>query len=406
MRKLRLIIPALLTLALLLTGTTVNAAEQITPLMLKATAAATSPSALNFTPSAPDVKVKAYVLMDGESGQVLSEKGAHEKLPPASLTKMMTLYVVSSALKAGKISLNDPVTVSERAWRTGGSRMFIKLGSKVTVEELLQGIIVASGNDACVALAEHIAGSEEAFADVMNQTAKSLGMNESHYVDSTGLPSEAHYSTAYDLALLGRALINDFPEYYGWYKQKWFTYNGIKQPNRNRLLWRDESVDGLKTGHTEEAGYCLVASAKRSDTRLVAAVLGATSEDVRANDTQALLNFGFHFFESHKIFSANTSLSQPKVFLGRDKIAEMGLERDFTIILPTGKIKEIKASMVLDKELKAPIIKGHTYGTVKIMLSDKEIASRPLIALKDNPLGGFFSRLFDHISITFHRWFG
>ncbi len=396
---------AFLMAAALLTVTSTYA-EQVTPLMLKATAAATSPNAANFVPAAPDLAVKSYVLIDGVNGQVLTEKNAHEKVPPASLTKMMTLYVISNALKSGKITLDSPVTVSERAWRTGGSRMFIKVGTKVPVNDLLQGIIVASGNDACVALAEQVAGTEEAFADLMNQTAKALGMKNSHFVDSTGLPNPQHYSTAYDMALLGRALINDFPEYYAWYKQKWYSFNGIKQPNRNRLLWRDDAVDGIKTGHTDDAGFCLVASAKKGDSRLIAAVMGSKSEDSRANDTEALLNYGFHFFESHKLFSANTAISQPRVYLGKDKSADMGIANDLIIILPTGKLKEIKATMVIDKELKAPIVKGNSYGTVKVMLGDKEIASRPLVALKDNPQGGLWSRLCDRLSITFHRWFG
>ncbi len=406
MMKLKRATSAYLMAAAFTFGITACFAEQATPLMLKATAAATSPNASNFIPAAPDLAVKSYVLLDGVNGQVLTEKNAHDKVPPASLTKMMTLYVISNALKSGKISLDTPVTVSEKAWRTGGSRMFIKIGTKVPVNDLLQGIIVASGNDACVALAELIAGTEEAFADLMNQTAKSLGMKDSHFVDSTGLPNPQHYSTAYDMALLGRALIKDFPEYYPWYKQKWYTFNGIKQPNRNRLLWRDDSVDGLKTGHTEEAGFCLVASAKKSDTRLIAAVMGSKSEDSRANDTEALLNYGFHFFESHKLFSANTPVSQPRVYLGKEKTAEIGLANDLVVILPTGKLKDIKATMVIDKELKAPLVKGNTYGTVKIMLGDKEIASSPLIALKDNPQGGLWSRLCDRLNITFHRWFG
>lgn len=406
MNKIKPVLPAFLMMAFLSGFTIACHAEQNTPSMLNATAAATSPSAINFVPSAPTLSVKAYVLMDGVNGQVLSEQNANEKLPPASLTKMMTLYVVSSALKSGKLTLDTPINISERAWRTGGSRMFVKINTKVTVQDLLQGIIVASGNDACVALAEHLAGTEEAFAELMNQTAKTLGMNNSHYVDSTGLPSPKHYSTAYDLALLSRALINDFPEYYSWYKQKWFTYNGIKQPNRNRLLWRDETVDGLKTGHTDEAGFCLVASAKRADTRLIAAVMGSKSEDTRANDTEALLNFGFHFFESQKVFSANTAISQPRVYLGQEKTAAMGLASDFVVTIPSGKMKELKATMVLDKELKAPVIKGQAYGSVKLILADKEIATRPLIALKDIPKGGLWSRLCDHISITYHRWFG
>ncbi len=404
MTQLKSVLPAFLTLALLTSGITLCRAE-VTPLMLNASTAATTPAANNFVPAAPTLDVKAYVLMDGINGQVLSEKNAHDKLPPASLTKMMTLYVVSNALKSGKIALDTPITISERAWRTGGSRMFIKVGSQVTVHDLLQGIIVASGNDACVALAEHIAGTEEAFADLMNQTAKSLGMNDSHFVDSTGLPNPKHYSSAYDLSVLGRALIKDFPDYYPWYKQKWYTFNGIKQPNRNRLLWRDESVDGLKTGHTDEAGFCLVASAKRSDSRLIATVMGAKSENSRANDTEALLNYGFHFFETHKIFAGNSAISQPRIYLGKDKNTAMGLTDDFILILPTGKIKDIKAAMVINKELKAPIVKGKVYGSVKVTLGDKEIASRPLIALKSNPKGGLWTQLCDHVAITFHRWF-
>lgn len=397
---------AFLMAAAITTTSTTCFAEQVTPLMLKATAAATSPNAANFVPAAPTLSVKSYVLMDGTNGQVLSENNAHEKVPPASLTKMMTLYVISNALKSGKIALDTPVTVSERAWRTGGSRMFIKIGTKVPVNDLLQGIIVASGNDACVALAEQIAGTEDAFADLMNQIAKALGMKDSHFVDSTGLPNPQHYSSAYDMALLGRALIKDFPEYYEWYKQKWYTFNGIKQPNRNRLLWRDDAVDGIKTGHTEEAGFCLVASAKKGDTRLIASVMGSKSEDSRANDTEALLNYGFHFFESHKLFSANTPISQPRVYLGKNKTSDMGILNDLVVVIPTGKIKDVKATMVIDKELKAPILKGETYGTVKVVLDGKEIASRPLVALTDNPQGSLWSRLCDRLSITFHRWFG
>jgi D-alanyl-D-alanine carboxypeptidase (penicillin-binding protein 5/6) len=282
----------------------------------------------------------------------------------------------------------------------------VKVGSQVPVKDLLQGIIVASGNDACVALAEYVAGTEEAFADLMNQTAKSLGMKDSNFTDSTGLPNPKHYSSAYDLALLARALINDFPDYYPWYKQKWFTFNGIKQPNRNRLLWRDESVDGLKTGHTDEAGFCLVASAKRSDSRLIAAIMGAKSESIRANETEALLNYGYHFFESHKIFAGNATISQPRVWLGKVKTVPLGLKDDFRLILPAGKLKDIKAAMVIDKELNAPIKKGQIYGNVKITLADKEIASRPLVALQDIPKGGLWTRIRDHIAFTFYRWFG
>ncbi|MDQ2993421.1 MAG: D-alanyl-D-alanine carboxypeptidase, partial [Pseudomonadota bacterium] len=278
--------------------------------------------------------------------------------------------------------------------------------TQVSVHDLLQGIIVASGNDACVALAEQIAGTEASFAEIMNQTAKDLGMKNSHFLDSTGLPNDDHYSTAHDLAILARALIHDFPEHYGWYKQKWFKYNGINQPNRNRLLWRDESVDGLKTGHTESAGYCLVASAKRNDTRLIAAVLGANSEGERANDTEALLNFGYHFFESHKVFAANQKLSEPRIWLGKVKNIPMGIPKDFIVTIPAGKSKDVKATMVLNKDLRAPIIKGREYGVVKVTIDDKEIATCPIVALADNPTGGIFKRCYDHIAMLFSSWFG
>lgn len=365
-----------------------------------------SPISSSFSPSAPDLKVKGYVLLAADSGQVLASKNPDSKLEPASLTKMMTLYVASSAIKAGKLTFDTPVTISENAWRTGGSRMFVKVGTQVPVKDLLQGIIVASGNDACVALAEQIAGTEAAFAEIMNQTSKELGMKNSHFLDSTGLPNPNHYSTAHDLAILARALIQDHPEHYDWYKQKWFTFNGIKQPNRNRLLWRDESVDGLKTGHTEGAGFCLVASAKRKDTRLIAAVLGSSSERERANDTEALLNFGFHFFESQKVFSANQKLSEPRIWLGQTKTIPLGITKDFVVTIPAGKSKDIKATMVIDQDLRAPIIKGNQYGVVKVIIDDKEVTSTPLVALADNPVGGIWKRCIDHIALLFHGWFG
>lgn len=371
----------------------------------KPAAAAAAPIS-SFSPTAPDLKVKGYVLLSADSGQVLAAKNPDEKLEPASLTKMMTLYVASGAIKAGKITLDTPITISENAWRTGGSRMFVKLGTQVPVKDLLQGIIVASGNDACVALAEQIAGTEASFAELMNQTAKQLGMKNSHFLDSTGLPNADHYSSARDLATLARALIHDHPEHYDWYKQKWFTYNNIKQPNRNRLLWRDESVDGLKTGHTDGAGYCLVASAKRKDTRLIAAVLGSASESERANDTEALLNFGFHFFESAKVFSANQKLIEPRTWLGQSKTIPMGVSENFVVSIPTGKAKDIKTNIVMDPEVRAPIVKGEQYGTVKVMIDDKEVASTPLVALADNPVGGIWKRCVDHIALLFHSWFG
>ena len=365
-----------------------------------------NPSTTHFvTPPPPDVTAKSYVLMDYNSGRIIAEKNADKQYPPASLTKLMTLYIVSSAIQTGQTSLDSEVRISEKAWKTGGSRMFVKVNSKVPVKELLQGVIVASGNDACVAMAEHIAGSESSFADMMNQTAKALNMNDSHFTDSTGLPHKNHVSTAKDFAILARALIQDFPEYYHWYKQKWFTYNDIKQPNRNRLLWRDESVDGLKTGHTNAAGYCLVSSAKRNDMRLIAVTMGSTSENARANDAQALLNYGFRFFESHKLFSANTPVSTPRVWLAKNKKVAVGFTKDFYVTIPAGQYPNLKAKVIFEKDLKAPIIKGKSYGKVVVTLNNEEIGSEPLIALTDNPKGSIFTRIRDRIILLFHGWF-
>ena len=283
-----------------------------------------SPSITNkplVTPAAPALNAKAYILIDVNSGKIIAEKNSEERLPPASLTKMMTLYVVSNALHHEQIHLNDSVRVSREAWKIGGSRMFIKEGQQVSVEDLLKGIIVDSGNDACVAMAEHIGGTENAFTDIMNQQAQNLGMTNSHFTDSTGLPDSNLYTTAKDLAILGRALVTDFPQYYSWYKQKWFTYNGIRQPNRNRLLWRDNQVDGLKTGHTAEAGFCLVSSAKRDNMRLLAVVLGEPNDSSRADDSEKLLNYGFRFFETHQLYKSGQSITEMPLYKGAvDKV--------------------------------------------------------------------------------------
>src|SRR3990167_2969440 len=250
---------------------------------------------MTMTPSPPTINANAYILIDVHSGKIIAEKNKSQKLPPASLTKMMAVYVVSNALSNQQINLTDSIRISRDAWQTSGSRMFIKEGQQVTIEELMKGIIVDSGNDACVAVAEHLGGSESGFAEIMNHHAKNLNMLDSNFTDSTGLPDPNHYTTAYDLAILGRLLINDFPQYYHYYKQKWFTYNNIKQPNRNRLLWRDNHVDGVKTGHTDEAGFCLVSSAKQNDMRFLAVLLGSPSDSIRADDSERLLNYGFRF---------------------------------------------------------------------------------------------------------------
>src|SRR3990167_6540760 len=348
-------------------------------------------------PPPPTLDVKAYVLMDADTGQIIANMAGNTRVPPASLTKMMTLYVAFQALKNGQIHLSDPVTIGEKAWRTGGSRMFLKVGSTATVEQLLQGVIVASGNDACVALAEYIGGTEATFAQLKNQKAEHLGMNNSHFVVSTGFPDPTHYSTAEYMILLSREIIHDFPEYYPYFKEKWIVYNNIRQPNRNRLLWRDTAVDGLKTGHTDEAGFCLVASAHQQDMRLIAAVMGAHSDSERANDTQALLNYGFRFYTVKSLFKPGIPITTQRVWFGESPQIELGVARPLKVLLPVGHEKDLQAAVHFPAPLNAPIMQGHSYGTLSVQLDGKTIASEPLIALLDDPSGGLWDRMKDHV---------
>lgn len=355
-------------------------------------------------PNPPPVSAKAYLLIDANNGMILAQKAATQRMEPASLTKMMSLYVISSALKSGQIHLEDNVKISEHAWRTGGSRMFLKLGDTVTVKDLIQGIVVDSGNDACVALAEHVGGNEAAFTDLMNQTAARLGMSNTHYTDSTGLPDPNHYSTAQDLSILARALLKHFPEYYPWYNQKTFTYNKITQPNRNRLLWRDNSVDGIKTGHTDSAGFCLVASAQRQGMRLIAVVLASPNDIARSNDSEALLTYGYRFYESHKLYAANTALSKLRVWSGKTPYTSIGPLNDMYITVPSGQYRNLKAQLVLDSgELQAPASRGQQHGKLLISLNGKVLSSIPLFVLNDVPTGGLFARAVDHLAYMFHR---
>lgn len=352
-------------------------------------------------PKAPSLNAKGYVLMDANSGTIIAEKNMHKRMPPASLTKLMTLYVTSQALSQGQISLDSKVRISKKAWKTGGSRMFLKVGSEATVRQLISGIIVASGNDSCVALSQFVGGNESTFVDMMNQTAQQLGMKNTHFYDSTGLPNPNHYTTPYDLALLTRALINNFPQDYSWYKQKWITYNGIKQPNRNRLLWRDNSVDGLKTGHTKAAGYCLISSAKRDGMRLISVVMGTPTDAARANDSQALLNWGFRFYQTHELYKAHTALAMPRVYFAATKTTPLGLAQPLYVTIPTGTYAQLKPKVHIKETLEAPIHAGSTYGTLTITLNKKVIAQEPLVALQSDPKGGFFSRMWDHVSKMF-----
>ncbi len=359
-----------------------------------------------ITPTAPNLNAKAYILIDVNSGKIIAEKNSDEKLPPASLTKMMTLYVISNALKNEQIHLSDPVRISQEAWKIGGSRMFVKEGQQVNVEELLKGIIVDSGNDACVAMAEHLGGSEAGFTDVMNQQAQNLGMSHSHFTDSTGLPDKEHYTSAKDLAILGRALVNDFPEYYHWYKQKWFTFNGIRQPNRNRLLWRNTQVDGLKTGHTSEAGFCLVASAKHDNMRLLSVVLGSPSETARSDDSERLLNYGFRFFETHQLYKKGNSLTELPLYKGQMDKMTIGLGEDQYVTIPSGQYQRLSINTKVPKYLQAPLKKGEKIGELLIQFDGNTIATQPLYALQEAPAGGIYTRMKDSVRLAFNRWFG
>jgi D-alanyl-D-alanine carboxypeptidase (penicillin-binding protein 5/6) len=358
-----------------------------------------------ITPSPPTLNAKAYILIDVNSGKIIAEKNSDEKLPPASLTKMMTLFVISNALQNEQIHLTDNVHISRDAWKTAGSRMFIKEGQQVSIEDLLKGIIVDSGNDACVAMAEHLGGSEPGFAEIMNQQAQDLGMQNSHFTDSTGLPDPNLYTTAKDLAILGRALINNYPQYYHWYKQKWFTYNGIRQPNRNRLLWRDSQVDGVKTGHTSEAGFCLVSSAKRENMRLLAVVMASPSESARADDSERLINYGFRFFETHELYKAGQAIADMPVYKGLTDKLSIGLREAQYITIPSGQYQRLSINTKLPQNLQAPIAKGDKVGELVIQFDNNIIGSYPVYAMQEIPKGGIYTRMKDSIRLTFSNWF-
>lgn len=357
------------------------------------------------TPSAPNLDAKGYILIDANSGRALAEKNADARMAPASLTKLMTMYVVSNALKSNLVHLDDKVRVSKKAWQTGGSRMFVKVNDEVPIKDLLQGIVVASGNDASVAMAEYLAGTEEAFANIMNEQAKTLGMKNSHFMDSNGLPNPDHYSTPRDLATLAQAIIKNFPEDYRLYSEKWFTYNHIRQPNRNRLLWRFQYADGLKTGHTDDAGYCLVGSANKDGTRLISVVMGARNDEVRTEESIRLLTYGFRFFETRKLYNAGVPLIQARVWKGSQKEIGLGLTEDFYVTFPSGQYKNAKAEIQVNNPIKAPAVKGQTYGTINIVLNNQVIASKPLVALTDSPKGGFWRSITDSMHFSFNKIF-
>lgn len=348
-------------------------------------------------PAAPQIAAKSYILVDFDSGIPLAEGNADERLPPASITKLMTSYVLFNELASGNVRLDDEVLISERAWRMVGSRSFIEVNTRVPVEALLRGMIVQSGNDAAVALAEHVAGSEEVFAQVMNQYAQKLGMYNTNYTNATGLPDPDLYTTSRDIATLAVAMIRDFPEYYRWYSEKEYTYNNITQHNRNRLLWRDETVDGLKTGHTEAAGYCLAASAKRGDMRLISVVLGTRSENVRAQETSKLLNYGFRFFESHQLYQAGHVVTQNRVWKGSEKELAIGVAEPLHVLVPRGRYENLVATIHLITPIIAPVTAGSALGEVEIRLNNDVIATQTLVAMQDIPTGSLWRRFVDAI---------
>lgn len=352
-------------------------------------------------PKAPIIAAKSYMMMDFASGKILSEKEADLPLAPASITKIMTSYVLFHELKEGNIHLNDLVTISKKAWKTPGSRMFIEVNRKVSVEDLLKGMIIQSGNDASVALAEFVAGSEDAFAALMNQHADQLGMTNTNFMNSTGLPHPEHLTTARDLGILAAALIRDFPDYYKWYAVKEFKFNKIKQFNRNKLLWRDKTVDGIKTGHTEAAGYCLVASSKREDMRLITVILGTKSTSARAQESQKLLNFGFRFYETHALYQANVPLKTVRVYKGNKTELALGLQENLHVTVPRGQRKNLKPSIKLQQIIEAPVSKGQQFGEVEVLLDNKVAAKVPVIALEDIPKGSLWQLGKDSVLLWF-----
>lgn len=358
-----------------------------------------------LVPRAPQIEATAYVLMDATTGHLIVEHNVDERLPPASLTKIMTDYIAAREIDRGNLNPRETTTVSVRAWRMGGSRMFIQEGSQVSIEDLIKGVIISSGNDASVALAEHIAGSEEAFADLMNQHARRLGMENSNFTNSTGWPDEDQYTSARDMAILSRALIREHPENYSLYREKSFTYNDITQRNRNLLLWRDESVDGIKTGHTRESGYSLVSSAERDGMRLISVVMGTNSEQARARESQSLLNYGFRFFETYKAYDAGESLTPLRVWMGADNEVNLGASEDLVVTIPKDSHENLSAEMSLDSRVRAPVQAGDELGAVTISLNGDVLLEKPLVALSDVERGGIFRRLIDRIALFFRGLF-
>ena len=348
-------------------------------------------------PPAPNLNVKAYVLMDFDSGMILASNNKDLTLPPASITKMMTAYLAFTELNENNISLSEDVLVSKKAWKTGGSKMFIEVGKKIKFKEILQGVITVSGNDASVALAEHISGDENTFAIYMNQMAKNIGLANTNYTNATGLPNDSLYTTAEDIALLSRSLISNFPELYKLYSTKSFKFNDIKQYSRNKLLFIDDNVDGIKTGFTNAAGYCLASSAKRGNRRLIAVIMGAPTPDVRIQSSRTLLEYGFRFFETHKLFEKDTEISKARVYGGDKSEVKFGVNHDSSVTIPRRQKKNLKYQYVIDKQLTAPINQNETIGFINVKLNDEIIQTFKLTALESVTEGSLYRRTVDSL---------
>ncbi len=366
------------------------------------TASAVANAAVNMpVPAPPIVGAKSFLLLDGNTGAELASLEPDKRLAPASLTKLMTAYAIFRSLADDQINLEDEVTVSEKAWRTQGSRMFIEVGSRVSVQDLLLGMIVQSGNDASVALAEHVAGTELVFAEMMNQYAVQLGMTATKFKNATGLPEKDHYSTARDLGILAKTIISEFPEYYKWYSVREFEYNDIKQPNRNNLLWRDDSVDGMKTGRTDDAGYCLVSSASRDGMRVISVVLGTASAKARVDGSQALINYGFRFFETRLLYRAGETVTQARIWKSEKEFTDLGLMEDLYVTIPRGTFDDVESVLNIPAVLMAPVAHGQPLAELQVSLNGSSLVKEPLRALDQNPNGSFWQRTRDGVALWF-----
>lgn len=398
----KLIFNSLVVLTLAVTSSVVYAAPLANSVFQQPVSKAVQgqASAPLVNPGAPVLNASGYFLQDVNSGKVLASQNPDTPVEPASLTKLMTLYIAFEALQANRIKITDNIPISEAAWKTGGSRMFVKVGDSVPLMTLIQGVIVDSGNDATTALAEYVGGTQAGFVELMNQQAQLLGMKNTHYVDPTGLPDKAHYSTPRDIAILARAMILNFPEYYKYFSEKTLTYNNITQPNRNRLLWSDPTVDGLKTGHTDGAGYCLVASADRNNMRLVSVLLGAPSDAARSQYSENLLNYGFRFFETHKIYGADQPIQNAKIVFGKEKVVPIGLSRDLYVTVPMGEYTKVVKQLKINTPLKAPLNRGQAIGTLGISLNGESLGTENIVALTTVQQGGMFTRLAGHLKMA------